>query len=425
MRAAFRVETAKLLAQWPARVLPLVCLLAPLAFAAVLHIQSGVPQDTLFGGWVHTSGFAIPLVTLGFTGAWGFPVIAGVVGGEMFAGEDRLGTWKTVLTRACTRAEIFAAKVLTACAYTVVMVLLLCAGSLLAGVVATGTQPLVGLSGQVLGSGHAAELTLASWAVSLLPALGFTCLALLVSAVTRSSAAGMLGPLLAALAMQLLSLVGSGDVVRGLLLSTPLDAWHGLFAAPAFRGPIAWGALTCLAYVVVCLGGAWLSLRRRDVAGAVPTVRGWSRPLRGVAVAVAAVAALAAAGNVGATGITAARLDRSLATTFENLTVLQQADLGRRVPAGARMRIWPTCRRQGVPTPTRGPGDDWLCALEIVTPAVSGGVVPVNYDVSVKPNGCYTAEGPPAYIGPMTIGRGGVTRVNPLFRFDGCFDVAP
>src|SRR4051794_14372563 len=91
--AVSRFEMAKLFAQWPTRILPLVCVLAPLAFGGVLRIQSGVPADTLFGSWVHTSGFAVSLVILSFAGAWGLPVIAGIVGGDMFASEDRLGTW--------------------------------------------------------------------------------------------------------------------------------------------------------------------------------------------------------------------------------------------------------------------------------------------------------------------------------------------
>jgi ABC-2 type transport system permease protein len=427
VRAVSRFEIAKLLAQGPTRILPLVCVLAPLAFATVLRIQSGVPQDTLFGGWVHTSGFAVPLVILSFAGAWGFPVIAGIVGGDMFASEDRLGTWKTVLTRSCTRSEIFVGKVATAFAYTVAMVLLLGAGSILAGVVATGTQPLVGLTGQTLGSGHAAALTIASWGISLLPALGFTALALLISLVTRSSAAGMVGPLVLALAMQLLALTGSGDIVRALLLSTALDAWNGLFAAPAYARPLVWAALISLCYILVCLGFAWLSLRDRDVAGTATEERGWGRQIRVLAIAVAAVALLGAVSNLGSTSITAKRLDRSISATFENLTVLQQKDLGRHVPANAHLNMFSSCRRQGVQHPTRGPGDNWLCGLYIGK--VSGAkpaATPVTYDVAVKPNGCYTAEGPPNFIGPLTIRRrNGPPIVNPLFRFQGCFEVSP
>lgn len=422
--AVSRFETAKLLAQWPTRILPLVCVLAPLAFAAVLRIQSGVPQDTLFGVWVHTSGFAVPLVILSFAGAWGFPIIAGIVGGDMFASEDRLGTWKTLLTRSCTREEVFIGKVLTAFGYTLVMVVLLGAASILAGVVATGTQPLVGLTGQTIGSGHAAALTAASWGIALLPALGFTALALLISVVTRSGAAGMLGPLVVALAMQLLGLLGSGDIVRAFLLSTTLDAWNGLFAAPSYTRPLEWAALISLCYAIASFTIAWLNLRRRDIAGDGSEERGWGRQLRIIAVAVAVVALLGAASNLGPTSITAGKLQRSIALTFANLTALQQADLGRYVPAGSHLPDGALCSRQGVRQSNRGAGDNWLCNLYI--PNLPKEPTEVHYDVAVKPNGCYTAEGPESFIGPLTIHRpDGQAILNPLFRFSGCFEVAP
>ena len=422
--AVSRFEMAKLLAQWPARLLPLVCVLAPLAFGALLRIQSGVPADTLFGVWVHTSGFAIPLVILSFAGTWGFPIIAGIVGGDMFSSEDRLGTWKTLLTRSCTREEIFLGKVVTAFSYTVVVVVALGASSILAGVIATGTQPLVGLNGQTLGSGHAAGLTIASWGISLLPALGFTALALLISSITRSSAAGMLGPLVVALAMQLLGLLGTGDIVRAALLSTTLDAWNGMFAAPSYTRPIEWAVLISLSYVIACLAGAWLSLRKRDIAGLGSEDRGWGRQLRVLAVVVGIAVLLGVVSNLGPTSITAAKLNRSIAVTFANLTTLQQQDLGRHVPPGAHLQDGAICSRQGVVHAYRGAGDNWLCTIYIPRPPREP--TTVNYDVTIKPNGCYTAEGPESFIGPLTIhGPDGSPVLNPLFRFNGCFEVAP
>jgi ABC-2 type transport system permease protein len=424
-RAVSRFELAKLLAQWPTRILPLVCLLAPAAFAAVLRIQAGVPADTLFGVWVHTSGFAVSLVVLSFAGAWGFPVIAGIVGGDMFSSEDRLGTWKALLTRSCTREEIFIGKTATAFAYTAAMVVLLAVGSTLAGVVATGAHPLVGLTGQTMGTGDATALTLASWGMALLPALGFTALALLISAVTRSGAAGMLGPLVIALGMQLLGLLGSGVIVRALLLSTALDAWHGMFAAPAYTRPLEWAALICLCYVLACLALAWRTVRRRDVAGAGAEDRGWGRQLRALAIVVALIALLAAVGNVGPASITDTKLDRSIEQAFANLTALQQTDLGRDVPAGYHLDDYAVCSRQGGKPRYSGPGDNWLCTIYIPKQVV-GGLKEVNYGVAVKPNGCYTAEGPESFIGPLTIHRpNGPPVLNPLFRFQGCFEVAP
>ncbi|MBV9684823.1 MAG: hypothetical protein JO046_23720, partial [Solirubrobacterales bacterium] len=85
MRAAYRTERRKLASQLAPRLLALVCLLGPFAFAGVLKVQSGSPADTLYGVWVHSSGFALSLVVLGFSGAWGLPLMAGVLAGDLFA----------------------------------------------------------------------------------------------------------------------------------------------------------------------------------------------------------------------------------------------------------------------------------------------------------------------------------------------------
>ena len=111
---AYLTELQKLRAQLAVRLVALLAVLGPFAFAALLKVQSGTPSDALFGAWVHSSGYAISLVTLGFAGSWGVPIIAGAVAGDLFASEDRFSTWKTVLTRSCTREDVFGGKVLAA-----------------------------------------------------------------------------------------------------------------------------------------------------------------------------------------------------------------------------------------------------------------------------------------------------------------------
>ena len=69
VRNAYETELYKLMSQLTTRILFLVCALGPLAFAAILKVQSGTPSDALFGVWVHSSGFAISLVILGFSGS--------------------------------------------------------------------------------------------------------------------------------------------------------------------------------------------------------------------------------------------------------------------------------------------------------------------------------------------------------------------
>ncbi len=170
MSGVYRAEARKLRSQLSTRVLALVCALGPFAFGAILSQQSGVPADTLLGVWVHTSGYAVSFVVLGFAGYLGFPVLAGVLAGDLFSSEDRYGTWKSVLTRSRSRREVFAGKVLAVSTFGVALLALAALSSLVAGLLFTGDQPVVGLGGTVLSSGEGLWLVLASWALSVPPA---------------------------------------------------------------------------------------------------------------------------------------------------------------------------------------------------------------------------------------------------------------
>ncbi len=66
---AYRFELIKLLSQWRVRLLIVACWLAPALFVAVISQQASLPVDTLFGRWMHATGWAGPLVILGFSGS--------------------------------------------------------------------------------------------------------------------------------------------------------------------------------------------------------------------------------------------------------------------------------------------------------------------------------------------------------------------
>jgi ABC-2 type transport system permease protein len=425
IRHCYRVERRKLLTQLPTRLIALICLLGPFGFAAVLRLQSSVPADTLFGLWVHESGFAIPMVVLGFAGSWGFPVIAGVLAGDLFSAEDRYGTWKLVLTRSCSRRDVFAGKVLAAAMVALAMVTLAFVSSLLAGLLLVGDQPLVSLSGTTLSAGRACVLVLASWTCSLLPMLAFTSVAVLFSVASRNGIMGVLGPVLVALAMQLLALVGSGYWVHTWLLASAFDAWHGLLNAHEYYRPLLLATVVSLGWIVVCLSVSWSILSRRDFAGP-PVARrpGWVTAVRAVVGGAMLIGILAVACSWGPPAVTAARLQASIKPTFNNLTFLQQRILGRQVPAGTNLNDYASCvRRSGAGS---GPGDDWICTMDLLIPldgATPFSLTPVAFDVTVKANGCYKAEGPPSFIGQAEIrNTHGNEVVNPLFSFAGCFD---
>jgi ABC-2 type transport system permease protein len=263
--AVMGVECSKLRAQLKVQALLAICVIAPFAFALALRVQSSLPTDTLFGRAANESGFAMSLVVLGFAGLWAFPVLTGIVGGDVFSSEDRHGTWATVLTRSRSRAEIFAGKTLIAGAFSLLAIALLGASSIAAGVLVIGYTPLVDLSGILLQPGQAGPRVAFAWASVLPPALGFTALGILLSIATRSSAAGIGLPVLIALLMQLLAFVDGPEQGRRLLLTHAFGGWHGVLFQPAFHGPLINGTAVSVIYLIGGLVVAYRLLQRREM----------------------------------------------------------------------------------------------------------------------------------------------------------------
>lgn len=258
-------EVTKLAAQVRARLTLLICAVAPVLVVIVIKGQQRPPKDSLYGRYIHHSGFAVPLLMLGFAGQWVLPLLTAIVAGDIFASEDAHGTWKTVLTRSASRAQLFWAKTITALAFAVTVLLVLAASTILASVLIVGHQDLTGLTGQVIPSGTAARLVVESWATALAPLLGFTCLAILLSVRTRNPAFGIAAPVVLGMVMQLAGSLGGVEAVRPFLLTTPFESWHGLLAAPHFTSPLVSGLITSAAWCVITLAAAFVLLTRRDM----------------------------------------------------------------------------------------------------------------------------------------------------------------
>jgi ABC-2 type transport system permease protein len=265
--SAFSWETRKLRSQLRTRALLLGAVLAPIAVVVIMKSQPRPPKDTLFGRFAVDNGFAMTLLVLGFAAQWVLPLITSIVAGDIFASEDQHGTWKTVLTRSTSRGSLFWGKVAAAVGFTLVALVLLAVATTASSLLIVGHQPLTGLSGQIIGSGGALGLVAKSWAVMAMPMVGFTCLALLFSVWSRNVAVGIATPVVLGLVMQLVGALGGVEALRPFLLTTPFEAWHGLFADPRFTGPIWSGAITSAAWSAVCLVAAFFILRRRDITG--------------------------------------------------------------------------------------------------------------------------------------------------------------
>ena len=264
--AAYRWEIIKLAALVRTRAMLIGSLVAPPVVVAILRSQRP-PADTLFGRLIHQSGYAVPLLLLGFLIQWVFPLLTSLVAGDIFASEDQHGTWKTILTRSVSRAQLFWAKTLAAVTFAVAVFVVLAGSTIGSSLLLVGSQPLTGLSGQLILPGHALLLVVAAWLATLPALIGFTALSILLSVRTRNPALGVVGPVVVGLAMGLLGSVSGIGLLRRALLTTPLESWHGLFTAIPFTGPLVQGVVVSALWTIVCLTLAYSSLRRRDITG--------------------------------------------------------------------------------------------------------------------------------------------------------------
>lgn len=265
--AALGWELTKLRKQKRAKVTLALAVVAPTLIVLILKGQQRPPKDAIFGRYIHESGWSVPLLMLGFAGQWVLPLLTAVVAGDIFAGEDQMGTWKTLLTRSVSRTQVFWAKTITAVLFALSVLLVLAASMIVSSVTLIGHQPLVGLAGQLIPSDTAAVLVSASWGTAVPPLLAFTCFAILLSVLSRNPVVGVAAPVVIGMVMQLGGTLGGVEALRPFLLTTPFEAWHGLVTQDRFYGPLEWGLISSTVWCVVSLTWAYIALRRRDVTG--------------------------------------------------------------------------------------------------------------------------------------------------------------
>ena len=242
--------------------------LVPLAFVIALAFKSGSPNDVALGRYIRESGLATPFVVLEFLSIWGLPLITALVAGDIVAAESHNGTLKSILTRSRERGQIFAAKVLATITYTATVLLAMAVVALVAASIEWGFKPLTSLSGTQVAATHGLGLlaqSLGIYAVSLLAIASF---GVLLSTVTRNSAASVVGTLMFALLMQVLDVLPGTESIRPYLLSEQFSAWHGFLRVPADLAPVIRALWVCALYIVVPFVAAYLVFLRRDVPSA-------------------------------------------------------------------------------------------------------------------------------------------------------------
>ncbi|HEY7170961.1 MAG TPA: hypothetical protein VH417_08965 [Vicinamibacterales bacterium] len=131
-------------------------------------------------------------------------------------------------------------------------------------------------------------------------------------------------------------------------------------------------------------------------------------------------AATAAALACGTSPITSSRVERAVGRTFANLVPLQLARLDLPAVDRAALKVIASCYR---PAGGGAGSGGWVCT--VIWSGENGVLLRDTYDVTVTPDGCYTAAVDPIegqVGGSITRTQRGQDVRNLLYAFEGCFD---
>ncbi|MFD4879838.1 ABC transporter permease, partial [Streptomyces sp. NPDC058420] len=351
-----------------------------------------------------------------------------VVAGDVFAAEDRLGTWRHLLVAVRSPRRIFAAKALASLTVILMLVAGLVGSSVVGGLLAVGNRQLVGLDGQLLAPGDAAGRVLLAWLCALAPTLALAAIGLLGSVALGRSPMGLLLPPLVALAMQVAQMLPLPVAVRLALPGYAFISWNGLFTSPAQLAPLLIGVAVSLVWAALATALAYLLFVRRDFTN--PAYDGSGR--RALTVGLLPLAALTAL-TVGVvavatpstgSGIGQDKVQRSLATAFAHLYRMQTGQLHRPAVTEAQLRTSAACTKSDGQAAQEGPGNDWRCVVSWHLPgvAVTGTAI---YQLDIGPDGRYVADGdgPKEVNGYFLVRTSTGDTPNPLWQFDGNVDL--
>jgi ABC-2 type transport system permease protein len=424
-----RFELVKQFSAWRVRLLLVLSWLGPGLVVFAVDQQSTLPNDTLFGRWMHDTGWAGSLVVLGVAGTWVLPLLTSLVAGDVFAAEDRLGTWRHLLIAVRSPRRVFAAKAIASLTVIGLGVAGLAGSSIAGGVLAEGSRPLVGVDGHLIGGGDAAVKVVLAWICVLAPTLALAGIGLLGSVALGRSPMGLLLPMVVGLGMQVAQMLPLPVAVRLALPGYAFISWNGLFTDPQQLPPLLIGVGVSLLWALTATALASTIFLRRDFTNL--TTDGTGRrslalgvlPLAGVLTATIAVLAASVSGATGS-GIDQAKIQRSVATGFGHLYRLQQAQMFHPPVTEAQLRTSAVCDKSYGMGAQEGPGNDWRCTVSWTVP---GSTVTARavYQLNVTANGRWIADGdgPVQVNGYFLIVTAGKAVPNPLWQFDGNVDL--
>ncbi len=119
--------------------------------------------------------------------------------------------------------------------------------------------------------------------------------------------------------------------------------------------------------------------------------------------------------------ITRQRVETDLAAVWPNQYALLHRLRGTQSPRGIRAQV--SCDKGGPHVADSGPGRNWVCYVRYAARGQTASNR-IRYEVIVRSEACYTATDPALIENPFVNDRHtGASVGNPLYQFDGCFDV--
>lgn len=246
-----------------------IAIVIPLIFVLAQNLRNhpGHGGGDIFFSHITESGLATPVLLLLLSSPVFLPLIAALVAGDVVANEDGNGTLKTILTRSVDRGQVIAAKTLAALLYAAAGAFTMAAVATIAGVASWGFHSVVTFSGTVVPAGKGLLLVVAAYGFFLIPLGTVACIGVLLSTITRNSAAAVVGTLAFTLLLALVKLIPGLEGAGPYLLTDQYQAWQGLLATPTNWSPILHSLWVCALYAAPALAAAYLIFLRRDVTG--------------------------------------------------------------------------------------------------------------------------------------------------------------
>jgi len=265
----YRWELRKLVSQKRTYLGLALVVILPLFFVVFqnVHQRHDRGAENIFAAQITQSGLATPVLMLLFLSVFMLPLAASLVAGDIVATEDGNGTLKTILTRSVNRGQVFAAKAFAALTYATIAVFLSAAVATVAGIASWGFRSVRTFSGTTVSASEALLLVFASNAIYLIPLLTVAAIGVLLSTVTRNSAAAVVGTIGFVILLFIVAQIPGLEGIKPYLLTEQFENWHGLLRTPTDWAPIAHSAWVCALYGVPALFAAYLAFLRRDVAG--------------------------------------------------------------------------------------------------------------------------------------------------------------